>query len=258
MSKLPVIKALRAAVAASSAYGDESMRERVLQSNGGSFTTLSHPLEGASCTVFEGTYLILAFRGTQPTRLTEGTGASDILADISILPDSNGFHSGFSTYVEFLQEDLDSYIKPILRRNPSIPTIITGHSLGGAMAQIYAFQFFNRYRRLPTVFAFDSPACMSSNKAAQFNSTFRLSWRVYIHGDIVVKLLNAIYTHTRLMAEVYEDGRIEYEPSSVFETGLSHGSETIIEYLEKAARNSGILFSFFNYILNHVGWFYRR
>lgn len=247
MSKLPIVKTIRAAIASAAAYGDDFRKAQIKSINGGTVEDISHALYGAHCTICEGTYLIVAFRGTQPARISNGTGITDLLADVSILPNSNGFHSGFSNYVGFLEEDLDSAISPILRRNPRIPTIITGHSLGGAMAQVYAFQFFNKYQRVPQVYAFDSPACMSSNKAAEFNSTFRLSWRVYIHGDVIVRLLNSLYTHTSQMAEVYESGRIEYEQSGIFESSLSHGVDTLIQYLDKARNFDGMLFIFISF-----------
>lgn len=238
MNERVQITALFCAKASSAAYGDLS-RMRYISSVNGSIKEFDHSIHGAYAQVsFGGFGALIAFRGTNVTEVT------DLIADVSILPSISGFHSGFSAYVDFLLSDIEGWLDNVLTTNPRAHVTITGHSMGGAMAQIYAFRFVEKYHRLPLVFAFDSPACMTSSKAAQFDRTFTQSWRVYIHGDPIVKILNWVFQHTARMAEISSDGRIQYEPSGIFDVGTSHSIETLISYLEQSLRTC-----FFNFLL---------
>lgn len=230
------------AKASLAAYGDSDAIANLAAENG-PVIEVSHSLHGAHAVVSVGRSIVIAFRGTQPQRLSEGTMLTDILADITIIPNQEGIHTGFNVYVNLLLDDLDVEMKKALRGGANRPIFVTGHSLGGAMAQIYAFHVIKTYRKRPIVFAFDSPACFSSQKAAEFNATFPQSWRVYIQGDPVVRLLNAIYTHTARFAEVSSDGLIKYTESGILESSLQHQIETLIEYLNIAMEGS--LFHFY-------------
>lgn len=70
---------------------------------------------------------------------------------------------------------------PALDHNKKI--IVIGHSLGGALAQLYAFdQFVNSLNEQPTVYTFGSPRAGGSLFAARFPS---MCWRMVNVGDIV-------------------------------------------------------------------------
>lgn len=226
MSELPTVAALFCAKAASAAYADPN-RMAYIRSINGAITEFDHLLHGAYAQASFGRFgVLIAFRGTNVTEIT------DLIADVSIVPTPSGFHSGFSVYVDWLTTDIHNWLDPIMNANPTTAVTLTGHSMGGAMAQIYAFTLRARYGKLPVVFAFDSPACMTSTKAEEFDRTFTQSWRVYIHGDMIVKILNWVFSHTSRMAEIGASGIISYTPSGFFDISISHSIETLISYLE--------------------------
>lgn len=231
--KLPVYTTLICARCASASYGNAEELNFVQALNGPT-TNFDKLTNGAFAQVSSGPFgVVIAFRGTNITE------ATDLLADVLALP-VNGFHSGFSSYVNFLAGDIEAWLDNITARTtPNI--FLTGHSMGGAMAQIYAFKILEKYRIVPHVFAFDSPACLSSERSSFFNNYFTSSWRVYIKGDPIVRVLNALFTHTSQMVEVSPEGYLSYTVSSIFQTSFSHSIDTLITYLK---RTQGAYFYF--------------
>jgi len=79
--------------------------------------------------------IVIAFRGTRPT------DSDDLAADLAILgSDDNGstdldidWHGQFSQAINFVAQ--------ILARHPAASVSVTGHSLGGSLAQVAAYMF---------------------------------------------------------------------------------------------------------------------
>ena len=90
--------------------------------------------DGAQCYGFEhDNYLVLSFRGTEPTT------ANDVKADLNILhcedlPRPGRVHRGFKSEVDTLWPDIDKWLKT--KNKTKVYTC--GHSLGGAMSGIAA------------------------------------------------------------------------------------------------------------------------
>jgi triacylglycerol lipase len=101
--------------------------------------------------------IVVAFRGTEPTEW------NDIKADLRAFHD-NGFHKGFlheySKLKDAVREEVDRQVK----NKPTAQLFITGHSLGGAMATVAAFD----YPTAECVYTFGSPRACSWSKAKQF------------------------------------------------------------------------------------------
>jgi predicted lipase len=96
------------------------------------------------------TEIIITFRGTQPTQL------SDLLADLDTIPKKNGpgfVHAGFRKEARKLYELVFDYIKA----HPNRKIYVTGHSLGAAMATYMAQEI--KWNKLgdPTLYTFGSP-----------------------------------------------------------------------------------------------------
>lgn len=77
-------------------------------------------------------YVVVAFRGTEPTQM------SDVKADLDFWPkpQKNGegkVHNGFAYEVDKIEQDIADYLK----RHEGKPLYVCGHSLGGAMATIW-------------------------------------------------------------------------------------------------------------------------
>jgi hypothetical protein len=96
------------------------------------------------------TELIIAFRGTQPTQL------SDLLADLNTVPKKNGpgfVHAGFRKEARKLYDMVFDYIKS----HPNRQIYVTGHSLGAAMATYMAQEIKWAGLGEPILYTFGSP-----------------------------------------------------------------------------------------------------
>jgi triacylglycerol lipase len=107
--------------------------------------------DGAQChAVWNKEEYVLAFRGTEPTEL------SDILADLNAIPRSSMthglVHSGFRGEVDKLWNMLVAHQV----KHEGKKFYITGHSLGGAMATI-ATSRFEEYTKVELLTTFGSP-----------------------------------------------------------------------------------------------------
>ncbi len=107
--------------------------------------------------------LVLAFRGTEPTKL------ADIRADLDaemvsidgVEDDQAKVHNGFYRAFKAVEEKVDEVIK----RYPECPLYITGHSLGGALA-LMATRFVAN-KSLGACYTFGSPRACNSIFARQ-------------------------------------------------------------------------------------------
>jgi len=123
---------------------------------------------------------VVAFRGTETGSLFAGRGWVDVLRDLRLLPwydkDCGWCHAGFlkggRTAAEFLSNKLD--------RNQ--PVILTGHSLGGALALICAAKLERRGFSVSWV-GFGSPKTQHSRKTLDF---YQINYR---HKADVVPLM---------------------------------------------------------------------
>lgn len=219
--------ALRLCRAAGAAYGSPGEWVLDVRSTHSRFKKFTHVAHNSTCFVASNqSEVIISFKGTSTV--------TDVLADVAILPTADGVHGGWYLYVKALEPELKGELEKVLGDTRK-KVYITGHSLGGAMAQIYARIFVNTFRMTPEVYAFSSPACFTSHVAAQYNSIFTSSWRVFAAGDPLVSVFNSIYTHTANAAEIAEDGTIQYSSTGEFSVQLSqHKVSTLYSYIKKA------------------------
>lgn len=219
-------KAKKLCRAAGAAYGNDQAWQNELRLTHPNFTLHTHLTHGAQCIVAGNSAdVIISFRGTSTV--------TDILSDLTILP-AGGIHAGFKAWVETLRPEIEENIVNLFKSGRKT-VHITGHSLGGCMAQIYARLFVERFEQTPIVYAFSSPACFTAEVASNFDALIPNSWRVYAEEDPFVFALNAIYTHTRKVAELNEMGQILFEPTSYVRYNVTkHSVSVLYQYLVKA------------------------
>lgn len=133
--------------------------------------------DGAQCHVAWSTEeFLIAFRGTEPDEF------SDIKADLNALPDrgqSGGWvHNGFQEEVNKIWP----YILPLLVNAEGKKMLITGHSLGGAMATIAASRLKDQCTALYT---YGSPRVGTRSFIKSFNVPH---YRHVNNNDIVTKV----------------------------------------------------------------------
>ena len=86
--------------------------------------------------------LVLAFRGTQPTRIADlRTDIEATMTTVDTVDNTPArVHSGFLEAFLAVKDEINT----IIRQYPSMPVYITGHSLGGALAVVAARYLANR------------------------------------------------------------------------------------------------------------------
>ena len=136
-------------------------------------------------------HVVIAFRGTQPTQL------SDLLADLKAwreTSDTKGrVHSGFKNEVDKLWPYIEKMVKGKGANKERDTIIVTGHSLGAAMATITATRI-NEMGYNTVLYNFGSPRVGNGDWAEQFEDI--PTWRFVNNNDMVTKVPPfGLYTH---------------------------------------------------------------
>ena len=138
---------------------------------------------------------IIAFRGTANLR--------DAFMDMNLQPLKSRIgtvHSGFWRYYETvlknLLKDLDEILMGKRRK-----VYITGHSLGGALAQIFSTEYSKHFPTHPlrACYVFNSPAWGTYDTMSSFNELPHPSWRVYFENDPVSLAFRHVSSDFKLM-----------------------------------------------------------
>ena len=132
-------------------------------------------------------YRILVFRGTQPTEW------KDVVADIKAWPSASetegNVHSGFKDELDKLYPDITRWLGNVRGTN----LLITGHSLGAAMATLFTAREYARGANV-TLYTFGSPRVGSREWAKQFQGIE--CYRFVNNNDIVTTVPPfGYYTH---------------------------------------------------------------
>jgi len=136
-----------------------------------------------------GDKMYIAFRGTEPTQL------SDILADLKAWQTKSKYktgrvHSGFRNALDVIWDDIFEYV---IRNNSGREIIVTGHSLGAALATLCASRISKKFDNTISLYTFGSPRVGNRAWAKAFNVE---TYRFVNNNDIVTRVPSAIfYTH---------------------------------------------------------------
>lgn len=138
---------------------------------------------------------VLAFRGTVPTSI------SDWLRDFDALPvdDSSigwchqGFRDGTFLVLPAILRGLDA----------TTPIVLTGHSLGGALAVVTAALLVSIKRPVAKVVTFGAPRAVGSRAIGLLRNT---PTRQYCYGNDPVPLLPPIFDHIAPLTAIGRPG----------------------------------------------------
>lgn len=98
-------------------------------------------------------------------------------------------HTGFNEDWEALAERTVSLVNDLLRNRPELKVLVTGHSLGGALAEIAAMEFVSNHIPVESVITFGKPRVGNHEWASLYDAA--LGWKTF-------RLVNANDIVTRL------------------------------------------------------------
>jgi len=113
-------------------------------------------------------------------------------------------HSGFYSATINLQGQVFASIDKIFSKHPVDNVIVSGHSLGAAIAQIMSMELFVKGVK-NSVYNFGQPRTGDHEYAAWSNQVGKILWRFTHHRDPVPHLPPTAFDYRHSCVEIYED-----------------------------------------------------
>jgi triacylglycerol lipase len=172
--------------------------------------------------------VIIAFRGTETTE----DWISDALArqtKCKLSPDSGMTHLGFTDIYNSARKKILGVLKTI---PPSKKLLITGHSLGGALATLCAFDVsVNTAFANPTVYTYASPRVGNPDFATVFGIQISNSVRVENEFDIVPHVPPVLYK-SFITDKKYQYLHVKQRYKVAFNKGSVAANHSITNYYD--------------------------
>ncbi|KAL8861065.1 MAG: hypothetical protein Q9178_002578 [Gyalolechia marmorata] len=111
-------------------------------------------------------------------------GSTDFCDDCRI-------HRGFRNSWQEIRDAVMENMKRAVERHPGYRIVVTGHSLGGAVATIAAAELRRidqRFAGTTELYSFGSPRIANKKAARWFSDQARWSWRITSENDVVPRL----------------------------------------------------------------------
>lgn len=135
----------------------------------------------------DGNIAIVAFRGTE-------TLLADWLTDLNAIGTTKTYgrvHRGFWAAFQGVADLLDAAIADL-----GAPTLVlTGHSLGGALAVIAAAEWLNKYR-IGSIYTYGQPAAGKGYFTGFMQENFDNRFYRFVNDDDIVPMVPPLYHHT--------------------------------------------------------------
>jgi len=122
------------------------------------------------------------------TQVTNGGRVAQGFYDIyktfgTSVPSNQGSAPASSTFAADVADAVSHTLPPDL--DPALPTVVCGHSLGGALATLLVADMSANTSRKPQAWTFGSPRVGDAGFAARYGALIDVSWRVYNQVDVV-------------------------------------------------------------------------
>jgi hypothetical protein len=193
-------------LASNLAYADrEEVESTAIQSWG--FEECQYVESGRSQCFFAASskVILIAFRGTDSVR--------DWIGNINVLGEPREYgtaHRGFLQAFQLLQPQLETLIE----RFPSVPVVLTGHSLGGAMAVLAAAEWQgNISNPIQKVYTFGQPAVGKAGFAEFISANLAGKIFRFVNNDDVVPKVPPRYEHVGVSFKFDANGEVEVSES---------------------------------------------
>ncbi len=177
--------------------------------------------------------VIISFAGIEPSK------RQDWLANVRVKQteirlrryDYKGFrvHRGFYKALQQVSRPMEKLVRSVCAEGVD-KIYVTGHSLGAALAQLFAFLHLERLS--PQVYTFGSPRVFGRKAAKEYNYKIGgSSWRFQNHRDIVTRIPTFFrYRHAGRLCYFTADGTLIHDPgvvARVKEWFKSHSSKAM-------------------------------
>lgn len=169
---------------------------------------------GTQAMVFDGPQLVIAFRGTEPDKI------SDWLSGLGIWKHHWGegmwAHGGFMrAYLAVKQEVRKECLKAAGR-----DIFLTGHSLGGALANVAMWDLETTRTPVRRLYTFGSPRVFGWKMAQRARNQFNgRQFRVMNRNDIVPRVPSGLrFQHTGVVGYINRFNEIQINPVSGYVT----------------------------------------
>lgn len=183
---------------------------------------LEHGPTGTQCRILDhDSHLVLSFRGTEPSEVADvQTDLKKTLGSLAIAGinhDQSRVHQGFAKALEGVWPK----ILHAIAAAPEKPLLITGHSLGGALAVLaaYALRQSGKSSCIMAVITFGQPRVGDSSFAQACDRLFGPTLlRVVNHRDVVTRLAprRMGYCHAGRVLYIDIAGKLSLDPSAWF------------------------------------------
>ncbi|WP_127533573.1 lipase family protein [Paenibacillus kobensis] len=175
---------------------------------------------------------ILAFRGTRSTMDWVSDFISQQILFKPVKPRCL-CHKGFTDIYTSCQEEVRSLIKA---SDPDKQLFVTGHSLGGALATLAAFDIALNVKREPIVYTFGSPRVGDPKFARTYNRIVKHHWRVQNEYDIVSHLPPVVYRQPKTK-NIFYYMHVRGEVKRSFRMGTVSGNHVLRSYFADLAKD---------------------
>uniref|UniRef100_K3WU34 Fungal lipase-type domain-containing protein n=1 Tax=Globisporangium ultimum (strain ATCC 200006 / CBS 805.95 / DAOM BR144) TaxID=431595 RepID=K3WU34_GLOUD len=126
-------------------------------------------------------------------------------------------HSGFWKAYASVRDELKEVTRLILDENPGVTVYVTGHSMGGALAILAAYDLAVNFSMKVNMYNFGGPRVGNPSFCRHYNKCVPTSYRVVMDGDIVpgVPKFWGLYQHVGTEISIDLEGNLIVDPSFV-------------------------------------------
>jgi len=142
-------------------------------------------------------------------------------------------HKGFTDIYSSCREDIRSLVQA---SDPDKQLFITGHSLGGALATLAAFDMALNDEREPIVYTFGAPRVGDPKFARAYNRTVKQHWRIQNEYDIVPHLPPLVYRQPKTK-NIFYYMHVRGEVKRSFRMGSVSGNHVLRGYFADLAKD---------------------
>lgn len=149
---------------------------------------------------------------------TCGEKLKDFAAKIPILNMAlPSVHSGFWNAYASVRTELKEVIRLVLDENPGATVYTTGHSMGGTLAILAAYDLAVNMSMKVTMYNFGGPRVGNPTFVRHYNGCVPTSYRVVMDGDIVPGVPDfwGLYQHVGTEISIDQEGNLIVDPSFV-------------------------------------------